>query len=1386
MHSTVGAFFLDHLDVVYFFYGLAFFAMGIALATFIRRKSRFKIAHVSWCLALFGLTHGLKEWCDMLLLSGRGGAVVSAIAFGLLLVSYIFLFEYGRRLLTLDLNRAPKLIGKFSQVNGVWITVSAVAAALVPALLSADFLLTGTVLTRYFVGLPADLLCMLGSIVYYRSERDILDSIRAKKYFYGGAAVFACYAVFGGLIVPAAGFLPASALNDGAFLRAFSVPVQVFRTICAFGMLWSSVGILKIFHWEQLRGTSLAENEILLLKQQMEFILGATHTGLDIIDSEYNVRYVDPAWQKVYGPYQGKKCYEYFMGRSDPCPRCGVREALKSKKPVVTEEVMPMEGNRPIQVTTIPFKSHSGEWLVAEVNVDISERKRAEEALRSSEERYRLVFDMAADPIAVVDESGTFLMINRTAATYLRSTPESCVGKTMWDLFSKADADRQMASIREVIRSGSGSVFESKSAVAGAARWFNTRIHPLAMGDQGRKCALIIARDVTEHKAADQEIRKFKMIADNAAYGIGIVDMQGRVIYSNECFAEAHGYSAGELLGRDISVFHAEEQMSEVRRINNGLLTSGAFAGVEVLHKKRDGSVFPMLMSGVLVRDEADKPLFIAATAIDITERKKVEEALKGSDERYRTLVDNIGIGVALISPGMEILAMNNQMQQWFPNVDVGKRPICYKSFNVPPSDAVCSYCPTRLTLDDGKVHEAITDAVVSATARNFRIVSTPLFDNDGAVTGAIEMVEDITERKRAEEALRESEQVVRGIIDNSPAVIFMKDLEGRYLLINSLYEKLFHVSNDALKGKTDREVFPAEVAEALRKADSAVLKAGRPLEFEEVVPQDDGLHDYLSLKFPLFNAQGKAYAVCGIATDFTERKKAQAALGQSRQQYFDLVEGANSVILKMDREGRVTYWNKFAAEFLGFLPEEIVGKSVVGTIVPAVESDGRDLRKMIDDLCADPVRFRNNLNENMKKSGERVWISWTNQPILDDNGRAVGVLCVGNDVTERRKAEAALLKSEARYHVLVDAATAAIVQIDLKGKITFWSKFAEQFFGYETAEVLGRSVFGTIVPPVDQAGRDLVEMIDDVCREPERFWHNENENMKKNGERVWVSWSNRPLYGDDGAFTGILCIGVDISERKRAEAALQKAYADLQDMQHALVQTEKLAALGRFSLGVAHEVKNPLGIILGNLEYLGLKITGADGDVREALQTMEQATVRADAIVRNLLRFARPTELKLEKVPLCVLVDEMVDFLKYRAPLNNITLTIKHATRDRFVTGDKNQLQQVLFNLLMNAVEALPPDGGSIQVKTDVRTESAPGGDEPRCVIEVIDTGCGITSANQKRLFEPFFTTKRDQKGTGLGLPVSKTIVEKHKGSISIESIEGKGTTVRVTLPVA
>ncbi len=177
--------------------------------------------------------------------------------------------------------------------------------------------------------------------------------------------------------------------------------------------------------------------------------------------------------------------------------------------------------------------------------------------------------------------------------------------------------------------------------------------------------------------------------------------------------------------------------------------------------------------------------MYYLSSWVDTTERRQAQEKLRASEEKYRTLVDNIAIGVALISPNMEILTINSQLQKWFPDIKLDKKPLCYQAFNDPPGEGVCIYCPTIQTLQDGQVHESFTETPAGDKIRNYRIISSPIKDAEGKVVAAIEMVEDVTDRLRIQKALQESERRFKSIFENAPIGFYRTTPDGRILDAN-------------------------------------------------------------------------------------------------------------------------------------------------------------------------------------------------------------------------------------------------------------------------------------------------------------------------------------------------------------------------------------------------------------------------------------------------------------------------------------------------------------------------------------------------------------------------------------------------------------------------
>ncbi len=292
-----------------------------------------------------------------------------------------------------------------------------------------------------------------------------------------------------------------------------------------------------------------AEEEILRLKQQIEFILGATRTGLDIVDAEFNIVYMDPEWAKIYnGDPAGKKCYKYFMGRNKVCPGCGVKKALETKKPVVTEKRMLKEGNRCVQITSIPFQDKNGERLIAEVNVDITERKKMEEELKQREKYNRSIIEVLPDIIIRTNKEGEYLDVITPAEEKPARSKKTIIGKKINEVLPAPEAALVMKAIQKSIDEDCMQVVEYKLTVPAGNLWFEARIISFEDND-----VFALIRDITNKKKAQAELAeselRYRTLADSGHALIWTSGTDRKRNYFNKPWLEFTGRTLDQELG---------------------------------------------------------------------------------------------------------------------------------------------------------------------------------------------------------------------------------------------------------------------------------------------------------------------------------------------------------------------------------------------------------------------------------------------------------------------------------------------------------------------------------------------------------------------------------------------------------------------------------------------------------------------------------------------------------------------------------------------------------------------------------------------------------------------------------------------------------------------
>ena len=430
-------------------------------------------------------------------------------------------------------------------------------------------------------------------------------------------------------------------------------------------------------------------------------------------------------------------------------------------------------------------------------------------------------------------------------------------------------------------------------------------------------------------------------------------------------------------------------------------------------------------------------------------------------------------------------------------------------------------------------------------------------------------------------------------------------------------------------------------------------------------------------------------------------------------------------------------------------------------------------------------------------KNGEMRWARNTVVPRRDEHGNVVAYDGLIRDITARKTAEEKLLKSEAFYHSLVESLPQHILRKDLNERFTFANQKFCQLLGKPLDQIVGKTDFDFFHP--DLAAKYQAD--DRHVMKAGKLFEAVEVNQAPGGEQRYVNVIKSPIHDPQGNVIGIQGIFWDITERMRAEDDLRKAHEDLRKS-HAevkaahlqLIQAAKMESIGTLAAGVAHEVKNPLATLTMGVNYLDKNVSRADANIKMVLSEMRDAIGRADRITRELLDFSASRQLDVHAEDLNRVLEQTLLLMRHELNKQKIELVTEFAPDLPRVAIEKNQIQQVFVNLFMNAIHAMK-GGGELTVRTSktriVRSTHIEGSRSSNqfflgdtvVLAEIEDTGSGISQEHLAKIFDPFFTTKPTGIGTGLGLPVSKKIIELHGGTIEITNRPEAGARVAVML---
>jgi len=878
---------------------------------------------------------------------------------------------------------------------------------------------------------------------------------------------------------------------------------------------------------------------------------------------------------------------------------------------------------------------------------------------------------------------------------------------------------------------------------------------------------------------------------------IGVIGtLRGRVLLEvNRKFVELLGYTRDDVVGKTIDELQLFAEPDVLGRLQRLAAADGHIKDFELLMNRKGGGTLVGLVSAEIIEVENEKCLMVDIQ--DITERKQAEDELRRSEEKLRTTLNSIGDAVIAADTGGSVIRMNpvaEALTGWSLEEARGK-PLAevFQIINGRTRAVVLN--PVTRVLEEGETVGLVEHTLLIARAgQEYQIADSaaPIRGADGTMTGVVLVFRDVTEDYARQEALKEAAQRQRDLLNKTSSVIYIKDVDGRYLFINRMYEQLFHVSDAEIHGKTDYDRFPQEMADAFRANDLKVAEADTSLEFEEIVPQDDGEHTYISVKFSLKKVSGEVYAVCGISTDITQRKRAEDELRASEVRYRTLFEKSTDAILIIEGD-RFVDCNRATVEMLRYQSKEELLLTHPSELSPACQPDGRLSFEKANAMIA--IAFDHGSHrfewDHKRADGEvfPVEVLLTAIP-----GRGEQILhVVWRDITERKQAGEELRQLRNYLVNIIDSMPSVLIGVDATGTVTQWNRGAELATGEISETAVGQPLLQAFprladeMQRVREAIRTRQKQVD-----PKRVF-------QQNGETRFEDVTIFPLIanGIEGAVIRV----DDVTERVRIEEMM--------------VQSEKMLSVGGLAAGMAHEINNPLAGMMQTVEVLARRLT-ADLPVNVAaaaeagtsmaairsfteargvplmIGQMREAGERAAAIVTNMLNFARKSSDATSSDQLPELLDRCIDLassdydLKKKYDFRQIEIVRDYEKGLPPVTCEAGTIQQVMLNILRNGAEAMQEcrdaDHGPRFILR-IAWEEAVG----MVRVEIEDNGPGMDETICKRIFEPFFTTKPEGVGTGLGLSVSYFIItEIHGGEMDVTSRPGEGTTFILRLPAA
>jgi PAS domain S-box-containing protein len=1133
---------------------------------------------------------------------------------------------------------------------------------------------------------------------------------------------------------------------------------------------------------KQMKNNKSAEQNIQEQIQFMVDLIKSVSQPMIIASADRRLLYWNAAFTKLTG-YNNKELGDPIISAGLTAPEWHDSEtkALEKlqhtgKSQTFQKEYIRKDGSRvPVEVLVYQLSDGNGkmQYYIGLIS-DVSERKRLEEYAEKERQESKLIIDSAPILVFYKDNQGRFVRINKAFAEALPMSEEEFLGKTVFDLYSDKIAQAMTDDDQEVLKSKRSKlkIIEQYESANGM-RWVQTDKIPIFDKD-GFPAGLVgFAQDITERKQAEDALRqseeKYRTILEDIKEGYWETDLAGNFTSFNNAICRIVGYDKTEMLGMSYRAYTGTEDVDKVYQAFNQVYRTGKpirNMNYEIVQK--DGSTRFAETSVFPRRNDKEEIIGFRGVSHDITEHKNMEEALKHSEERYRTILDEMQDGYFEVDLAGKWTFVNEANCRL---MGFSREELTGKSYRAifPSEDAKKVYETfNQIYLTGQPVRGSIFKVIRKDGSTGLgEFTAFPLQNEKGEIIGFRGIGRDVSEHMQMEEALRRSEERYRTVLDEMEEGYYETDLDGNYTFFNDAICKKLGYSREELMGMSFQVHTEPEDAKKIFEAYYEVFRTNKPLKwFSPAQIRKDGARifaeDSISCRR---NERGEIIGFRGVSRDITQHLQMIGALSQSEEKYRSILETIEESYYEVDLAGNFTFFNETLRRGFGYSKEELMGMNykvyTPPEIVKKVFGAYNQVYRTGEPLGWFPM-------EQIRKDGTRLVLENSILPMRNEKGEITGFRGVGRDVTERKQMEEALRQSEEKYRTVLENMKEAYYEMDLTGNYTFFNDALCRHLGYSKEELLGMS-YNVYVPP--EKSKEAFEIYNRIYRTGEPAEMFDVVQIRKDGKRIFVESSASPIRNEKDEIIGFRGVIRDVSERKRAEE-------ERKQLEQKAQFASRLASVGELASGVAHEINNPLTGVIGYAHLL-LARKDISRDVRRDLEIINEGAQRVAGIVKKLLAFARQTKPEQRYVNINELIGNTLDLRAYELAASNIKLSLQ-LTRDLPMTiADPGQLQQVFLNLIINAETAmkLTHDKGRLSIKTE----------KINSILRITfkDTGPGIAKENLETIFDPFFTTREVGQGTGLGLSVCHGIVTEHNGKIWAESEPGKGATFIVELPL-